>query len=94
MCAFTNTPNIDRSLSTATIQEAAIACIAAVKLNSRGEQPDAWADCRMLRRIILYANRCVHTSRHTISGVLHRSTSMSKVILIARISNSASQRPR
>ena len=70
---------------------AAICCIAVVKLNCRGERELALAAFKMACRTKLYANRLVQISRRTISGDLHRSTSMPSVILMARMSNSVCQ---
>ncbi len=79
---------------TATIQAAAIVCIATVKLNSRGERPAAIAACNMVCRIRLYANRPVRSSLRAISGDLQRSTSSLSVDLRVLRSSSTNQRRR
>src|SRR4051812_29521154 len=64
-------------------------CKAPVKLNWRGIRPCSLAAHAISARTTLYAASVMPISLRTISGVLHRRTSMPKAVLIERRLSSA-----
>src|SRR3954465_14035396 len=70
---------------------AVTACLAPVKLTWRGSRPFSPAATAITVRSRLYASKWAQISLRTISGVLHRRTSICIVDLIERMSASVYQ---